>query len=229
MKKALATLLCGAVISTSMAGELSLKTKTDSMSYAIAYEMVGALKPVKSAINEKVFLKAIKDILNSDNEQVSKEERQKYMQEISRVIREQQQADRLKIADENKAKGEKFLETKAAEEGVNATESGLHYKVLTAAEGPKPKAIDKVKVHYTGKLINGEVFDSSKKRGTPATFPLSGVIKGWTEGLQLMNVGSTFEFYIPAELAYGKNGAGAQIGPNETLIFEVELLEIVSE
>lgn len=124
------------------------------------------------------------------------------------------------------AKGEKFLEDNAKKEGVTTTASGLQYKVLTQGSGKSPKASDTVLVHYRGTLINGTEFDSSYKRKEPISFPLNRVIAGWTEGVQLMQEGSKFEFYIPSKLAYGSRGAGRDIGPNEALIFEVELLKV---
>lgn len=122
--------------------------------------------------------------------------------------------------------GEAFLEKNKAQPGVTTTADGLQYKVITEGKGPKPKLDDQVTVHYQGTLVNGQEFDSSYKRGEPATFPVNGVIPGWTEALQLMPVGSTWELYIPAKLAYGEQGAPPVIGPNETLIFKVELLGI---
>jgi FKBP-type peptidyl-prolyl cis-trans isomerase len=136
------------------------------------------------------------------------------------------QAEESAATAENSKKGLEFLAKNKTKEGVKTTDSGLQYKVITLGKGAKPKASDKVKVHYKGTLIDGTEFDSSYKRGVPAEFPLNGVIKGWTEGLQLMPVGSKFEFFIPSELAYGDR-APQTIGPNQTLIFEVELLEIV--
>ncbi len=126
------------------------------------------------------------------------------------------------------ALGQAYMLTNKSVEGVQTTESGIQYQVLTAAEGAKPKATDKVKVHYKGTTIDGTTFDSSYDRGEPAEFGLNQVIPGWTEGVQLMNVGSKYKFVIPSSLAYGDQGAGASIGPGETLIFEVELLEILS-
>ena len=123
--------------------------------------------------------------------------------------------------------GKAYLEENKARDGVAVTESGLQYEVMTAAEGDKPKATDIVKVHYKGTLLDGTTFDSSYERGEPAQFGLNQVIPGWTEGVQLMNVGSKYRFVIPSELAYGSRGAGASIGPSETLVFEVELIEIV--
>lgn len=123
-------------------------------------------------------------------------------------------------------KGEQFLKENAAKEGVKTLPSGLQYKVIKEGEGKSPKATDTVSVHYKGTLIDGKEFDSSYKRGEPAEFPVNRVIKGWTEALQLMKEGSKWMLYIPSNLAYGERGAGADIGPNETLIFEVELLKV---
>lgn len=131
-----------------------------------------------------------------------------------------------KSADENKAEGEAFLAENAKKSGIQVTESGLQYEILNQGEGAKPSASDNVTVHYEGTTIDGKVFDSSYSRGEPATFPLNRVIAGWTEGVQLMQEGSKFRFYIPSDLAYGKRGAGRDIGPNATLIFDVELIKI---
>lgn len=132
----------------------------------------------------------------------------------------------MKMSGEAKAAGEQFLAQNAKREGVKTTESGLQYEVLEATIGQKPKATDTVRVHYEGTLIDGTVFDSSYKRGESIAFPLNGVIKGWTEGLQLMSVGSKYKFFIPYQLAYGERGAGASIPPYAALIFTVELLGI---
>ena len=137
----------------------------------------------------------------------------------------EQRAQREKI-EAATAAGEKFRKENSERDGVTVTDSGLQYEVITQGEGEKPTAEDTVSVHYEGTLIGGKVFDSSVARGQPAEFPLTNVIPGWTEGLQLMNVGSKYRFVIPSELAYGERGAGQDIGPGETLVFEVELLEI---
>ncbi len=137
------------------------------------------------------------------------------------------QDDAKSASAENIKKGQSFLDANKKKDGVKVTASGLQYKVITKGEGVKPKATDKVKVHYRGTLINGKEFDSSYKRNQPAEFGLNQVIKGWTEGLQLMNVGSKYEFYIPSGLAYGPNGPPS-IGPDQTLIFTVELLDITT-
>ena len=148
---------------------------------------------------------------------------QEIMQEMSGKDKKNAGAD----AAENLKKGQEFLEKNKEKEGVVTTNSGLQYKVLEEGEGKKPAATDTVKVHYKGTLIDGTVFDSSYKRGKPATFPLNRVIKGWTEGVQLMKVGSKYKFFVPSALAYGERQAGNLIAPNSVLIFEVELLEIV--
>jgi FKBP-type peptidyl-prolyl cis-trans isomerase len=148
------------------------------------------------------------------------------LQTFQTTMMERQQAKAEREASENITAGEAFLAENASKEGVMVTESGLQYKVITEGSGPKPQATDQVTVHYRGTLLDGTEFDSSYSRGEPATFGLNQVIPGWTEGVQLMNVGSKYEFYIPANLAYGERGAGASIGPNSTLIFEVELISI---
>ena len=169
----------------------------------------------------------IESLKKSENAIMTSEEATSY---INKIVEEQQKIHQTKVTAENKKyaeKGEKFLAENAKREGVIVTESGLQYEVITMGKGEKPTAESIVKVHYHGTLIDGTVFDSSVQRGEPIEFPLNGVIKGWTEGLQLMPVGSKFKLYIPYQLAYGEHGAGADIGPCEALIFEVELLEIV--
>jgi len=148
------------------------------------------------------------------------------MEDAQLALQKQQQEAAAAASAEAAKKGQMFLADNEAREGVSVTDSGLQYEVITAAEGAKPTADDTVSVHYVGTLIDGTEFDSSIARGEPASFPLKGVIPGWTEGLQLMNVGSKYRFVIPSDLAYGDRGAGPNIGPGETLVFEVELLEI---
>ncbi|HWS27505.1 MAG TPA: FKBP-type peptidyl-prolyl cis-trans isomerase, partial [Xanthomonadales bacterium] len=155
------------------------------------------------------------------------------MQEVSNqfrtIVQTKRQAAQAKAATENKAKGDEFLAKNKTAPGVKTTESGLQYSVIKEGTGAKPKATDQVKVHYVGTLLNGTKFDSSIDRGQPATFPLNGVIPGWTEALQLMTVGSKYKLVIPGSLAYGEQGQPqGGIGPNEVLIFEVELLEILN-
>ena len=140
---------------------------------------------------------------------------------------EQEMSKAQKQGEVNKQQGAAFLAANKSKPGVKTTASGLQYKVLKAGNGPTPKATDKVRTHYHGTLIDGTVFDSSVQRGEPAEFPVSGVIRGWTEALQLMKVGDKWQLFIPSELAYSARGAGGVIGPNSTLVFEIELLEIL--
>lgn len=153
------------------------------------------------------------------------EEIQTALQEYQQTMQQAQAANMEKMAEDNKTAGETFLAENGEREEVMTTESGLQYEVIEEGEGEKPTASDQVKVHYTGELLNGDVFDSSRERGEPVTFGLSQVIPGWTEGLQLMTEGSRYKLYIPSELAYGPGG-NRSIGPNEALVFDVELLEI---
>jgi FKBP-type peptidyl-prolyl cis-trans isomerase len=154
------------------------------------------------------------------------EETQMSMEEAQVTLQAQQEKVAMKATAAASVAGQAFLEANKAREGVMVTESGLQYEVLAAAEGANPSIDDTVSVHYVGTLTDGTEFDSSIARGEPASFPLKGVIPGWTEGLQLMNLGSKYRFVIPSDLAYGDRGAGQNIGPGATLVFEVELLEI---
>ena len=192
----------------------------DKISYAIGLSMGQNLMGSGVTSLEYADLAAgIKDVLEKNQPQISYQEAQ---QVLGKFFSELEQ----KIAGEAKAAGEAFLAENAKREGVKVTASGLQYEVLDATIGQKPKATDKVRVHYEGTLIDGTVFDSSYKRGESITFGLNQVIKGWTEGLQLMSVGSKYKLYIPYQLAYGERGAGANIPPYAALIFTVELLGI---
>ncbi len=192
----------------------------DKISYAIGLSMGQNLMGSGVTSLEYADLAAgIKDVLEKNQPQISYQEAQ---QVLGKFFSELEQ----KIAGEAKAAGEAFLAENAKREGVKVTESGLQYEVLEATIGQKPKATDKVRVHYEGTLIDGTVFDSSYKRGESITFGLNQVIKGWTEGLQLMSIGSKYKLYLPYQLAYGEHGAGANIPPYAALIFTVELLGI---
>ncbi len=203
------------------------------ISYAIGQDQArGVSEHVKNyaamgiQLDTDMILQGSKDFYQGKEgltEEQLKEQFTSLQEQYRDAASKKQEAD----AQENVAKGAAFMAENAKKEGVVQTESGLQYRVITAAEGPKPAATDTVKVHYKGTLIDGEEFDSSYSRNQPATFPLNGVIKGWTEGVQLMSVGSKYEFVIPAELAYGDR-ASARIPANSTLVFEVELLEIVA-
>ena len=192
----------------------------DKISYAIGLSMGQNLMGSGVTSLEYADLAAgIKDVLEKNQPQISYQEAQQVLGKFFSELE-------AKIAGKAKAAGEAFLAENAKREGVKVTESGLQYEVLEATIGQKPKATDKVRVHYEGTLIDGTVFDSSYKRGESITFGLNQVIKGWTEGLQLMSIGSKYKLYLPYQLAYGERGAGANIPPYAALIFTVELLGI---
>lgn len=199
-----------------------IKTETDSLSYAIGINMGYNLKNSKiEDINIMAFANGLQDVQEGKKDAMTNEKSIEYIQKYFGKLQQ-------KIADKNIEEGKKFLEENAKKEGVIVDTAGFQYKMLQEGTGPMPKETDVVKVHYKGTLIDGTEFDSSYKRNEPAQFPLNGVIRGWTLGLQKMKVGSKCMLYIPGELAYGANPRpGGQIGPNQLLIFEVELLEIV--
>ncbi len=204
-----------------------LTTLEQKVTYIVGFRMASQAKQGEFALDKAAMDLAISDVAAGKEARITEDEQQKIMMDFQTQQEAKRQAESEKQAAENLEKGKAFLAENAKKDGVKVTESGLQYKVITPVEGDaaKPKPEDTVKVHYHGTLVSGDVFDSSKDRGQPVTFPVSGVIQGWVEGLQLMKVGEKFELYIPAELAYGENGP-ASIGPNATLIFEVELLEI---
>ncbi|MBO6307132.1 MAG: FKBP-type peptidyl-prolyl cis-trans isomerase [Paludibacteraceae bacterium] len=192
----------------------------DKISYALGLSMGQNLASSGvESLNYQDLAAGIEDVLTKQQPKISYQEAQ---QVLNTFFQELEQ----KIAGAAKAEGEKFLAENAKREGVKVTESGLQYEILEPSLGQKPKATDTVRVHYEGTLIDGTVFDSSYKRGESITFPLNGVIKGWTEGLQLMSIGSKYKFFIPYQLAYGERGAGQSIPPYAALIFTVELLGI---
>ncbi len=204
----------------------NFKTFEDSVAYAIGVNIGNNLLKDGLLLNLDLLKAGINDAY-ANKSILTPEQLQDVFQKFSRIMQEKQQAQLAAQGKANEEKGKKFLATNKAKPGVKVTASGLQYEVIKEGTGAKPTATDKVKVHYTGTLIDGTKFDSSVDRGEPITFPLNGVIKGWTEGLQLMTVGSKYRFYIPSELAYGEHGSGGgQIGPNETLIFDVELISI---
>lgn len=196
-------------------------TEIDKVSYSLGLSIASNLisSGVKT-INVEAFTAALSSAFAGIMPEITPQEANQILQNYFENLQNEQG----KVA---KEAGEKFLAANKEKEGVVTLPSGLQYKILQEGTGKQPKASDSVKCHYEGRLINGQVFDSSIRRGEPAVFPVSGVIAGWVEALQLMPVGSKWQLYIPSELAYGKHGAGQSIGPNETLIFDVELLEIV--
>ncbi len=197
-----------------------LKDQKDKSSYAIGLNIGMNFNKQKIAINPDVFVAGVKDGL-AGKPQMTEAEVRETMTNLEKDMESKQK----EASQKNASDGEKFLAENKKKEGVKTTASGLQYKVIKEGTGPQPKATDTVTVNYRGTLIDGTEFDSSYKRGQPATFPLNAVIKGWTEGLQLMKVGSKYQIFIPASLGYGERGAGADIGPNSTLIFEVELMD----
>lgn len=206
---------------------MELKTQKDKASYSIGVSIGKNLKDQKVEITTDILVKGLLDAYTGAKTQLTEKEMGDVLTQFQQEIMAKAQEEAAKKGGENKTKGEKFLADNKNKPGVKSTPSGLQYSVITEGTGPKPTASSTVKVHYTGKLIDGTTFDSSVDRGEPVEFPLNGVIKGWTEGVQLMSKGSKYKFYIPADLAYGERGAGNAIGPNETLVFEVELLDIV--
>ncbi len=233
MKIARIAALCLVVLGSSCFaqkdGKIELKTRIDSISYMLGTNIGKSLRMQKIDIALPVFSAAIKSAQNDEAPLMTEEQMQTLYMSFQAEM-QTKQAETQKVEGEKNAKeGEKFLAENKSKPGVVTLPSGLQYKILKEGTGPKPAATDKVRVHYSGTLISGKEFDSSYKRGEPAEFPVTGVIKGWVEALQLMPVGSKWMLYIPWDLAYGDGGAGGDIGPKSTLIFEVELLEIVKD
>ena len=202
-------------------------TEEQKISYALGMNIMGNLAELPIDIDVKSVIAAINDVSAEKETALKVEEYHQYMQKFQQMVQQAGQQAVAKAAESNKKAGAEFLAENAKKEGVKVTASGLQYRVITEGSGAKPVASSKVKVHYTGKLLDGTVFDSSVQRGEPIDFALNQVIPGWTEGVQLMTPGSKYEFFIPSNLAYGERGAGAAIPPGAVLVFEVELLAIV--
>jgi FKBP-type peptidyl-prolyl cis-trans isomerase FklB len=210
-----------------------LNTQKEKTSYAIGLSVAGTLKRDGIEVDSAILLRGLNDALAGGKLLLTDEEAkdvfaaiQKEVSEKQKEAREKQEAEMKTLGEANQKEGEAFLAANKTKEGVVTLPSGVQYKVEKQGDGPKPTATDTVVCNYRGTLISGKEFDSSYKRGQPATFPVSGVIKGWTEILQLMPVGSKYQVFIPAALAYGQRGPSADIGPNATLIFEIELISI---
>ena len=199
----------------------------EKMSYALGMNVAGNISELPLEIDSASFIKAVEAVLAGKEPELSQEEYAKNMQKFQQEVQAAGQKAMKAAADQNRAAGQEFLADNAQKEGVKTTSTGLQYQVITEGSGAKPTKDKKVRVHYTGSLIDGTVFDSSVQRGEPAEFGLTQVIAGWTEGLQLMSVGSKYRFFIPAELAYGDRGAPGAIPPCAALIFDVELLAIL--
>jgi FKBP-type peptidyl-prolyl cis-trans isomerase len=207
-----------------------LKTQKDKVSYAIGLDIGTGLKKNEVDVDADILAKAIKDTLAGKKPLMTEEEVKTTMTEFQKDLQAKQQERTKAQSEKNKKEGEDFLAKNKTKEGVKTLPSGLQYKVITEGKGKTPKATDTVTVQYRGTLVDGTEFDSSYKRGQPATFPVGGVIKGWTEALQHMKEGSKWQLFIPSDLAYGSNGTqGGPIGPNAALIFEVELVSIKAQ
>jgi FKBP-type peptidyl-prolyl cis-trans isomerase FklB len=206
--------------------ESPLVTEEDKLSYAIGLNLAGAIKMQGIDVDVDLVMKGFADGISDKEPLLTNDEIRQVFNAMQEKMRAKQVEQLQKLSEKNRVDGEAFLADNKDKEGVVTLPSGLQYKELQTGDGPSPKDSDIVTVHYRGTLIDGTEFDSSYKRGEPATFPLNGVIRGWTEAVQLMKVGAKWQLFIPSDLAYGANGAGQVIGPNAVLIFEVELLGI---
>ncbi len=202
------------------------KTEEERIGYSLGIMVGRQLQQDISDLNVDSFSAAFKDLYEGNTPSMNEEEIAQTLEKLQQNLANEAQEKEAAAAEENLAKGEKFLAANAKKKGVKVTASGLQYKIVKQGKGKKPAATSSVKVHYEGKLIDDTVFDSSYQRGEPVTFKVNQVISGWQEALQLMPLGSEWEVYIPADLAYGPAGAGGAIGPNEALVFKVELQEI---
>lgn len=200
----------------------------DKVSYALGLGIGRQLQDLCGEdLNINDFTQAVRDLLTGNHLAIDEIEGQQLVIEFLQRRDAERKSEQAKLGEAAKRAGEEYLEKNAARSGVTVLPSGLQYEVVREGTGRKPKATDSVKCHYEGTLIDGTVFDSSRRRGEPAVFPLNGVIRGWTEGLQLMQEGAVYRFFIPYNLAYGENGAGGSIPPYAALVFEVELIEVL--
>jgi FKBP-type peptidyl-prolyl cis-trans isomerase len=213
---------------TGTATTLTLKTQREKNSYALGMNIGTGLKKqgANASVDPILVSRGLRDALSGAKTAMTEDEMRAALQQLQNEVRGAQEAKAHSEGAAARKEGDAFLAANKSKDGVQTLPSGLQYKVLQQGSGPKPTASDTVTVNYRGTLINGKEFDSSYKRGQPISFPVGGVIKGWTEALQLMPVGSKWQLFIPADLAYGDRGAGADIGPGETLIFDVELISI---
>lgn len=203
-----------------------LKTTTEKFSYAVGTNLGKSMKSQSVAVDPEILARGLKDAIAGEKPLLTDDEMRAALVEVQKQVQERQTAVAKVQAEKNQKAGEEFLAANKSKEGVVTLPSGLQYKILKAGDGPKPALTDTVKCNYRGTFLDGQEFDSSYSRNEPTEFPVNGVIKGWTEALQLMPVGSKWQLFIPSDLAYGERGAGNDIAPNSTLIFEVELLSI---
>jgi FKBP-type peptidyl-prolyl cis-trans isomerase FklB len=215
---------------TATAAPLALTTQKDKTSYAIGMNIgksvAAKFKADSVDVNNAIFLRGMRDALAGGKTLLTDDQAKTVLDALQTEMRKTQEEKMAMSGDVNKAKGDAFLAANKAKDGIVTLPSGLQYKIVTPGTGAKPTLSDSVVCNYRGTLIDGTEFDASAKHGGPATFPVGQVIKGWTEALQLMPVGSKWQLYIPSDLAYGSRGAGGDIGPNSTLIFDIELLSI---
>ncbi|MBP1626323.1 MAG: FKBP-type peptidyl-prolyl cis-trans isomerase [Holophagaceae bacterium] len=205
---------------------MSLKTDQEKYSYAIGMDVCENLTQQDLNLDLAAFLQGVQDAFKGGETLLDEEQKDLALRKLQQTL-QARHAERAQAASaENIAAGKAFLEANKAAEGIQVTASGLQYKVIQTGDGATPTLQDTVTTHYRGTLINGKEFDSSYRRGEPATFPVNGVIPGWTEALQLMTVGSKWQLFIPSDLAYGPRGAGQDIEPHSTLVFDIELLAI---
>lgn len=227
MKQITVALLAVIIATTSAVGaDSSLKDNKDKLGYGIGLGMGMDFKKQGVAVTPEAVVQGIKDGMSGATPKMTEDEIKAVFTAVQEEVMKKQKEKAEKLAVTNKTEGEAFLAANKKKDGVVTTASGLQYKVIKTGAGAKPKADSTVKAHYRGTLINGTEFDSSYKRNEPVDFPVTGVIPGWTEALQLMPVGSKWQLFIPSDLAYGPRGAGQDIGPNATLIFDVELISI---
>jgi len=229
MKRRLAMAVCGVVALSGAAFAADapeLKSDKEVFSYSLGMNLGGNLKRESVEVDTELLVRGFKDGYGGGKTILTEEEARKSIMDFQKAQMAKKAETMKKLSEKNKADGEKFLAENAKKEGVKSLPSGLQYKEIAPGKGKTPKATDTVTTQYKGTLIDGTEFDSSYKRGEPATFPVSGVIAGWTEALQLMKEGAKWQLFIPPNLAYGERGAGSDIGPNATLIFEVELISV---
>jgi len=237
MKKIYLSTLAIALVGITMAGcneekkaetasAPALSTQEQKVGYAIGAQIGAQLAMTKDDIDTKALIAGLTDAMDGTTLKLTDQQMQEAKMAFQQKVQEKAQKEMMQLAEKNKTEGETFLAQNKTKEGVVTLPSGLQYKVIQAGTGETPKETDTVVTHYRGTLIDGKVFDSSIERGQPATFPVNGVIKGWSEALQHMKVGAKWQLFVPAELAYGERGAGQVIAPNSTLIFDIELLEI---
>ena len=202
------------------------KTPGEKLSYAIGMDVGTRMKDLQADIDLKVFMRGLEDTMKGNKPLLTQEEAFQVKKEFFDKKKEEQEKKNKELGEKNLKEGQAFLDANKSKPGIVTTASGLQYQVLQEGTGPMPTDADKVSVNYKGTLLDGTEFDSSYKRGKPASFGVKGVIPGWTEALKLMKVGAKYKLFIPSNLAYGERGAGKDIGPNSVLIFEVELISI---